>query len=157
MVYKPNPNKYKQCLFNVYTAAVNGYSFLAPCSKILLSVSRSKCLHLLFMTHLLHVWFQQRLDGQKGKRTDIKEIKDSEPEYPSLQCCSDKIKSVNCKIRQPPCQPLFNPPPPPQKKTLEYSKDSIHKDKKGLMCFPTSSDSPWESPAFQKGKLCLQH
>lgn len=113
MVYKPNPNKYKQCLFNVYTAAVNGYSFLAPCSKILLSVSRSKCLHLLFMTHLLHVWFQQRLDGQKGKRTDIKEIKDSEPEYPSLQCCSDKIKSVNCKIRQPPCQPLFNPPPPP--------------------------------------------
>lgn len=32
-------------------------------------------------------------------------MKDSEPKYPNLPYCSDEVKSVNFKIREPPCQP----------------------------------------------------
>lgn len=119
MVYKSSSNKYKQRLFNVYAATVNGYSFLALHRKIRLSVSSSKCLHLLFMTQLLYVWLQQRPDRQKGKRMDTKQIKDSELKYPNLAHCSAEIKSVDFKIRKPPCQPSIN-----QKKTPgpAYSK-----------------------------------
>lgn len=88
------------------------------------------------MTHLLHVWFQQRLDGQKGKRRDIKEIKDFEPKYLNLQYYSDEIKSINCKISQHPVNHYLTPPVRPPPKILEYSKDSIHKDKKDLCIFP---------------------
>lgn len=108
MVYKSSFNKYKQHLFNIYTAAVNGYSFLALQRKTLLSISSSKCLHLLFVIHLLYVWLQQRPDRQKGKRKDIGEIKDSEPKYPNLAYCSSVIKSVHFKFREPSCQQQTN-------------------------------------------------
>lgn len=74
-----------------------GIPFLALYGKILLSISSIKCLYLLFMIHLLYVWLQQRSDRQKGKRMDIREIKDSEPKYPNLALCSDEIKAVILK------------------------------------------------------------
>jgi len=83
------------------------------------------------MTHLLYVWHQQRPDRQKGKRRDIREIRDSEPKYPNLAHCSDEIKSVNFKIRKLPSQQQINQNT--QAKKYNTAKKFFSQTEKGLL------------------------